>query len=250
MAGMDITLYVFPGGEGIPSVSPPCVRVQLALARGGVEYRTVYVKSWAEAAKFSATGRLPAIEIDGDRFCDSVEILDELERRFPEIALTPTDPHARMRDRLWEHYVNDHVYWLGYYMRWTDEEGHRRFSKAMLARAPFLMRLLAPRMMRRFTRNRSKQIGILGKSREEILRAFERSLEIFEEGLGDGPFFEGRDTPGRGDLASASTACQVAFRDTMPESRQLLEGHPAMVEHTRRVFEACSLDLPRWLARP
>jgi glutathione S-transferase len=246
---MQIKLYVFPGGDGVPSVSPPCVRVQLALARSGVPHETVYLRSWTAAAKVSPTGRLPAVAIDGAQLSDSVEILDELERRFPSLGLTPAEPVARLRDRLWEHYVNDHIYWLGYYMRWVDPDNHRRFLGALLARAPLLTRVFGPAMMRRYTRNRSQQVGIRGKRREEVLRAYERALDMFQTGLFDGPYLERRDVPARGDLAVASTVAQIGFRGTMPEMEERARKRPAVLDHTRRVFEACKTKLPRWLER-
>ncbi len=246
---MVIVLYQFPGGDGLTSVSPPCVRVEMALKRVGADYRSVYLKSFREARKFSATGRLPLLEIDGERIPDSIQILDELERRFPDAGLSPTDPVARMRDRLCEHFINDHVYYLGYYMRWIWDEGRERLLGAMLKNAPFMLRALAPPVMRRETAKRARAVGIGGKTIEQIRRSYERAFDLVETGLAGGPFLEGRDTPGRGDLAVAATLGQAGYRDTMPEMEQRVRERTALLQHARSVFEACSMELPRWLQR-
>ena len=242
-------LYQFPGGDGLTSVSPPCVRVEMALRRCGAEYRTKDVRSRADARKYSVTGRLPMLEIDGQRISDSIEILDELERRFPDSGLSPDDEAARLQDRLWEHYFNDHVYYVGFYLRWVDDENRERFMRALLGRAPWLLRVVAPTLLRREARQRARAIGLAGKSRETIDRCYRRSLEMMETGLGSGPFLQGRDQPGRGDLAGASMLAQVGFRGTMPDWKREAERHPAVLDHVRRVFDACSMERPRWLAR-
>ncbi len=72
---------------------------------------------------------------------------------------------------------------------------------------------------------------------------------MMETGLGPGPFLQGRDWPGRGDLAAASMLAQVGFRGTMPDWKREAEQHPAALDHLRRVFDACSMEQPRWLAR-
>ena len=44
---------------------------------------------------FSLRGTLPVLDLDGERIADSSDILDALERRFPDPALYPSDPHER-----------------------------------------------------------------------------------------------------------------------------------------------------------
>jgi glutathione S-transferase len=244
---MKMILYQYPGGDGLTSVSPPCQRVELALGRLGADYEVVYLKSWSEARKVSATGRLPLLEMDGRRIHDSIEILDELERRIADPALSPADPDAKIRDKLWEHFFNDHVYFLGYHQRWVCPENRERWLAAMLKRAPWFVRTVGPILMRRHTSHRARAFGIAGKSSAEVARAYDRAMEMVVAGLAGGPFLQSHDQPYRGDLAVAATVAQIGFRDTLPDTARRALEHPPLMKHTRRVFEACSLKVPRWI---
>jgi len=105
----------------------------------------------------------------------------------------------------------------------------------------------APLFVRPMIR-RANLVGVGGKSLEQIHASLERCFDLLETGLEGGPFLQGRDAPGRGDLASASMLAQAGFRHTQPELVERLRKRPSLVEHTGRVLEHCSMKQPRWLA--
>jgi len=244
-----VILYQFPGREGLGSISPPCLKVEMALRLLGVEYQLVNLRRRPEVRRVSTTGRLPVLEIDGRRIPDSIAILDELERLQPQAALWPEDPAARVRDRLWEHFANDHVYYLGVYLRWFVPEHRERVFGAIFRGAPLPVRWIGPRMLRREFSRRIVGVGLSGKTQDQVLAAWERASEMHERGLAGGPYLEGRERPGRGDLAVASLAAEAGLAHAMPEIERRFLARPAVVEHVRRVFEACSMELPDWLER-
>jgi len=246
-ADTSLILYQFPGGDGLGSISPPCLKVEMALRLIGEPFRRVDCRSRGEAQRVSRTGRLPVLEIDGERVADSIDILDALERRFPDRGLHPTEPEERVRDRVWEHFGNDHLYYMGFYFRWIADEYRERFLTALFRNAPFYQRWIAPPMLRRQSRARAHAIGIGGKSPEQVHATFERAMEMIETGLAGGPFLQGRESPGRGDLACAALVAQAGFRGTLPDVEKRLRSHPLILEHTRRVFAACSMEPPAWL---
>ena len=125
-----ITLYQYPGGDGLSSVSPPCMKIEMALRLLGAEFEVKNLTSIQQTRRVSETGRLPVLEADGERTADSIAILDRLERMFPDAALWPTDPAEHLRDRLWDHYATDSVYWLGFYLRWIRPDTSERFFRA------------------------------------------------------------------------------------------------------------------------
>ncbi len=98
-------LYQFPGGDRVGSISAPCLKVEMALRLAGADYETRLLRKRGEVRRVSRTGRLPVLEIDGERVVDSVAILDRLEKAFPDARLSPRDPQRRVRDRLWEHFA-------------------------------------------------------------------------------------------------------------------------------------------------
>ena len=67
------------------------------------------------------------------------------------------------------------------------------------------------------------------------------------EGLDGGPFLEGRDHPGRGDLACTALLSQVGFRGTMPDIMKMVRDRTPLVELCCRVHDACDMEGPRWL---
>jgi glutathione S-transferase len=61
------------------------------------------------AMAFSLRGTLPVLDMDGERIADSSDILDALERRFPDPALYPSDPHERTAALELEEFFDEHA---------------------------------------------------------------------------------------------------------------------------------------------
>ncbi|KAI8811135.1 thioredoxin-like protein [Cladochytrium replicatum] len=74
--------------------SPFAEKIRLALRLKKIPFVTLPVSDVPpRPATFALTGgfrRIPVLQIDGNIYCDSALILDELDRRFPETTLTPT----------------------------------------------------------------------------------------------------------------------------------------------------------------
>ena len=240
-------LYQYPGGEGLASVSPPCLKIWLALRRIGAEHRVVDCQP-PQVRRVSRTGRLPVLELeDGSRVADSVTILDTLEERFPDADLFPKDPLVRVHDRLWDHYGTDVMYWLGFYFRWVHPETAQRTFREFFGQRSFLTRLVVRATFARAARRRGRLQGIGGLAPETVMHALERVLETITTGLEGGPFLGGRPTPGRGDLSCAALLAQAGFRDTMPEVEARFRKHPPLERHLAATLEACGAELPVWL---
>ena len=218
---MAITLYQYPGGDGISSISPPCVRVDLALRWLGVDYEVRNLRRRGEVAQVSRTGRLPVLERDGESFVESTRILDALEQRHDAPWRVDTEREA-LQVRLWEHAVNDHYYWCAYYLRWIDPDGRRRFLDALLGRRDWLTRLVVRRTVVPKQIRRGMVHGCGGRPRDDVLADIERGLDGAVTSIGDGPFLDGRDTPTRADLTVTSLFAQAGFRDSMPEVTRMI----------------------------
>ena len=211
-----------------------------------MEHRLKNHRSMAAVRTFSRTGRLPVLEIDGEFISDSIVILDRLETMHSEGAMSPTDPEGKVRDRLWEHLFNDHLYWYGFYLRWVHPENQARFLDALLGALPLPTRWIARLSLKHQQSRRARIQGTGGKTPAEAHHMLERALQMAVVGLAGGPFLQGRDRPGRGDLGLASIAVQVGFRETMPEATAILKTHPDILRQVEAVYAACDLALPRW----
>jgi glutathione S-transferase len=243
---MAIVLYQYPGGDGVGSVSPPCFKVDLALRLLGAEFELVNLRSPKEVARVSKTGRLPVIELDGERIHDSIRILDELERRFDAPWLDATEAQ-RIHDRLWEAVINEHLYWCGFNLRWVDPECSARFFDALFGRAPWLTRQFVKTFFLPRQRKRSRLHGSGHRGRQEILEELERGLDMLVTDLSEASFLQGRPSPGRGDLAVASMIGQAGFRGSMPEVHRMVSARPRILANMRATFAACGGESPRWL---
>lgn len=242
---MKVVLYQYPGSSDLPSVSPPCLKVYMALRYLGIKHEVVDLRKPGRIKRVSRTGRLPVAEIDGRLVPDSIDIMDALESRHPGPGLRPADPRRALQDRLWEHFINDHVYFMGYYFRWVAYR--ERTLSAMFGRAPRLVRLMARCVLARRAGQRARCHSIGLQDEATVLRFMERSFSMLSDGLSGGPYLQGRASPARADLAVASMLAQVGWRDTMPPVVERLAPHPALQEHTARVFEACGMIRPKWL---
>ena len=243
----SIVLYQYPGSPDLPSVSPPCVKVYLALRLIGADHDVVDLYSSSKAKKLSKTGRLPVVEIDGRLIPDSVDIMDALEAKYPDSGLAPADPQQAIRDRLWEHFVNDHMYFVGFYLRWIANAD--RTIDAMFRKAPWYMKLGVRYQYLPGARRRANLHGIGGKEESAVHRNVERAFAMLADGLEGGPFLQGREMPARGDLAAAGMLAQIGWRDSMPQILERLDRHPVLRPYTARVFEKCGALPPKWLQR-
>jgi glutathione S-transferase len=241
-------LYQYPGGDGVGSVSPPCFKIELALRLLGADYERVNVTSPGKVRQISSTGRLPVLEVDGARIHDSIRILNELEGRFEAPWLDATE-RERLQDRLWEYFVNEHLYWCGFYLRWVDPEDSARFFDALFGKMKLPARWLVRRMFLPRQRRRSRLHGSGGRERSEILDEIVNALEMLVTALDGGPFLQGRSAPGRGDLAVASLLGQAGFRGSLPEVCRQVKSRPPLMTHLHDVFAACEVETPRWLGR-
>lgn len=241
------TLYQYPGEGDLPSLSPPCVKVYLALRLSGLRHHVQDIRP-EHVKRYSPTGRVPALKSpEGEIVVDSVRILDRLEV-LDGLAnpLTPRDPGQRAQDKLWEHFANDTLYWCAVVARWGVPENLERMLEVIAGKS-WLKQRLVGWIGGRTAMARAKGQGTGLKPYGEVVDDWARHLRVAVEGLRAGPYLGGRSEPGRGDLAMAGLLSQVGWRGVTPRLNAALAEHPALREHTRRVYEACEAPAPDWV---
>ncbi len=243
---MGIVLYQYPGGDGIGSISPPCLRVDLALRWIGEPFERRDVQRGPQVSEISGTGRLPVLDVGGERFVESTRILDELEQRF-DVPWAVESERDAAQLRIWEYAINDYFYWCGFYLRWVDRPGRERFLNALVGKAPWLTRLLVRKMLVPKQIRRSMLHGSGGREKQDMLAEIQRGVNLLATGLHDGPFLLGRDRPSRADLTATSLFSQAGYRDTMPEVRRMVEETGVVVPYMKRVYGIVGGESPRWL---
>lgn len=243
---MSVTLYQYPGGEGIGSVSSPCLRVDMALRLLGVEFERKTLRRGGDVRQVSATGKLPALDIEGERFVESTRILDELERRY-DVPWKVEDERQAAHLRLWEYAINDYFYWFGFYARWVDPAGRERFLAALLGRAGAFTRFMVHRVIVPQRVKRAEMHGVGGRTREDVFREIDRGLDLLVTDLQGGPFLLARDRLSRADLTVCALFVQAGFGDGMPEVMHAIEQRSAVKPYLQRVCDTVGGETPRWL---
>lgn len=80
-------------------------RVRIALALKGIEYETIAInllkgeQHKEDYLKLNKLAQVPALQIDGNLFTQSLSIIEYLEETRPEPPLWPKDPMQRARGR-------------------------------------------------------------------------------------------------------------------------------------------------------
>ncbi len=180
-----------------PETAPFTMKARGALAVKKLEYEHREPEGPEDYKRWSPTGLLPVLEVDGTRIPDSAAILDYLDERFPEPPLVSDDPKVANSQRRLEAWVEASFmfYWTNYLRELVDGGSPR-------------------------TRRRGRNLGVEYSERLDDLVNF----------LGGRPFFYG-DRVSRADLAVH------AFLRAVPEEAgaDQVRSRPALVELLDRV---------------
>lgn len=207
----------------------------MALEWKGLEFETHNCGSPREVRRINPRGRVPALEVDGEFFVDSSDILTELERRFPTPPLEPAR-EQRPLARLLEDWSDEVLYFQLVYLRWGSDLGWEAFRPLLFRGLPQPLRSLVPGLIRRSVQARLRGQGTGTKPQEVVLRELGEGLDMLAGLLGERPFFCG-EAPCRADLSLAAHLDQLAL-PLLPEPLQPdLERRAALAAWLTRVHE-------------
>jgi len=160
-------------------VSPFCAKVRRMLRHKGIAFsvQNYHGLLASKAAKLSAAGKLPVLDIDGRRIADSTAIARFLDERQPTPPLYPVDPAQAAMARILEDWADESLYCYEIFFRAEYPEA-RRVAVAHLCagRATWEQRLFAPLFVRT-SRRKLKANGFRVEAKAEIEAAFMRHLE-------------------------------------------------------------------------
>ena len=134
------------------------------------------------------TGKVPAVEIDGELMVDSTDIAYAIDEKFPDPPLLPADARERGLCHALEDWADESLYFIGLYYRWYEAEGRKAvpaaFGKSVSGRILYRYYL---RMMLLQIRGQ----GTLRKTPEHVRRDLERHLDAVEGMLAARPYLLG-----------------------------------------------------------
>jgi glutathione S-transferase len=104
-------------------ISPFCQKVAKALQHKGIAFTSMDYNGTqgAKAQTLSKVGKVPVLDIDGQRLQDSTQIVRYLDAHYPHLPrLYPLDPLENAQAELWEDWSDEVLYWFEVYFRVND----------------------------------------------------------------------------------------------------------------------------------
>ena len=217
-------------------LSPFVEKVALALALKKVAFRLVPPSSPMDLKKWNPqTGKIPVIDLGGERLWDSTLILARLEERFPDPPLYSKDPAVAAAQRLLEDWSDESLYWYVMALRWTRKNAPASVSQIVAGLSAFIRpvaRLVLPRQIGRMPWAQG-----LGRLPDGVLvRELGHRLDDLVTLLGRSRFFHDN-APSAADLALYGQFATMRSGPT-PEAEGLLDERPALADFMKRVEEA------------
>ena len=208
--------------------SPFCMKVRAILDYKKVEYRTVSPLASRGELRRRGTGKVPAIELDGEFITDSTDIALALDKRFRKPPLLPSGARDRALCHAIEDWADESLYFIGLYYRWYDRAGRReipgKFGRSLKGR------LIYGFYLRRILQQLRGQ-GTLRKSPEHVHRDLERNLAAVEGLLTPGPYVFG-DKPYLCDFALWG---QLEYLRRTPAGGRALNGRTHIIDFIKRL---------------
>jgi glutathione S-transferase len=182
-----IKLYMYASAFGLRNSSPFCLKVEMALKHLGLDYEIALLDDPRKAPK----GKLPFIEMGGERLADSELILERLDRLTDGGLFGDLTPAERSRGTAFTRLVEDHLYWLLVSSRWLDDGWWPNARDEFFAGLPRGSRALIARLARAGVRKAVRAQGLGRHSLAEQKRFLARDLEAISDAVERAGFIVG-----------------------------------------------------------
>jgi len=220
-------------------ISPFCDKVRRALNWKRIPYEIVEVplsKSFTSVRRVNPAGKLPTLEHDGRFVADSTDILEYLERHFPEPPLFPKDPALRAQCHVLEDWADESLYFYEMRLRFTLPHNARRFVPELTKHDPEWMRTAARFVVPPMMRGILSRQGVGRKPPGVVLRDVQRHVEAIEGWLGPRDWLVGDALS----VADLSVFAQLACIRATDEGGRLIGASKPVVAWLERVDAATS----------
>ncbi len=215
-------------------ISPFCQKVARALRYKGLAFESVNYNGvlGARVSRLSKVGKVPVLDIDGQRIQDSTRIVRYLDERHPEPVLYPADTQLRAMAELWEDWSDELLYWFEVYFRIKDPEALEQAvqyaceGRSALERLPIRLGLKAGLNLQLFSQ------GLGRMAREDVEAEFLRHLDRIETVLQATGWLVG-ESLSIADIAVASQLLEV--QRTSAPMRAALQQRPRIQAWFKRI---------------
>lgn len=216
----ELKAYHLPGGWGLASVSPFCLKLDAFLRMTGTEHLSIT----APTPFGGPLGKAPWIEHEGRKIGDSSFIIAYLIERFgkdPDAALSPAQRgQAVAIQRL----VEENLYWAMVYDRWVREENWPILKGSVLGAIPAPVRMVLAPLARRGVKKRLNGHGLGLHSEASVAAIAERDIDALAGMLGTQDWFFGAE-PGLTDATVYSLLANIHYPAFASPMKAMIAGH-------------------------
>lgn len=213
--------------------SPFCRKVARVLAHKNLPFTVQNYNGLrgAMAVRLSKVGKLPVLDVLGERVQDSTRIARFLDKHFPESPVYPTDAQERAVAELWEDWADEVLYWFEIQYRVMDPVALDKFVRLMCEGRPAAER--APiKMLLKFGGSVSIKAQGLGRmSNEAIDEEFRRHLDRIEQVLAVNEWLVG----GAKTIADISVGSQLLEVVRTSHMRSEIESRPHLAAWIQKI---------------
>lgn len=207
---MNITLHQW-------EISPFCGKVRRILEAKGLRYQVINYNGLqaAKAARLTPIGKLPVLDIDGERIADSRLIAQELERRFPQPPLMPATPAEQAQVQVYQDWADESLYWYELHFRIHHDAAWSRMLDALSAGRPAWERAVLGMVMRPRLRSALKAQGLGRATPQQVETRFWLLMSQLDALLADRQWLVG-ERKSLADIAVGSQLLEVARTSDFP----------------------------------
>lgn len=225
----ELKAYHLPGGWGLPSVSPFCLKLDAILKMMDIPHQSITAATPFGGPKKKA----PWIEHEGRKIGDSSFIVAYLIDRFgtdPDAGLTRAQRgQAVAIQRL----VEENLYWAMVYDRWVREENWPILKGSVLGSIPAPVRALIAPKARRDVQRQLKGHGLGLHSAEDVAAIARRDIDALADMLGDQEWFFG-DAPSMTDAVVYSLLANIRYVEFSSPMKAMIDARPNLAAHVDR----------------
>lgn len=227
-----VKLYQFGPAFGIPNPSPFCLKLETWLRMAGLDYENKITPDPRKAPM----GKLPMIEVDGEKVADSQCAIEHLERVRGVKLNAQLNVVERGRAMALIRMLEEHSYWALIYFRWLDNEGWEITREEFFSKLNPVLRAIAPGMVRRKTARDARGQGLSRHSRDQILHRYNEDINALAANLGERPYFGGYQ-PANVDAVAFGLLANVLLSSMHLPLTDITRQHPNLVAYTKRMLE-------------
>ncbi|WP_169543781.1 glutathione S-transferase family protein [Sneathiella aquimaris] len=227
---LSITVHEFPATPGL-QLSPFGLKLETWLKMMGLDYDV----HWT-AQEMGPKGKVPYATVNGHVLGDSECIIDYITDQFsvpvpPAFLLSDVE---KARGVMIRRLIEEHLYFIMVYSRWSDEKNWPGFKEIFFAPAPAFLRGFISKKVRKKVQANLVAQGIARHTMEEIYKKADIDLRALSVLLNDNLYFHGN-APTLTDASAYGLLANLYYSPVNNTVTDALEKHDNLVAYVKRM---------------